>query len=183
MLNKYPYAAGHLMVVSTRHVADVTETYLVSRETDVRPQVKAKTMQLSGAVARGVWQIVRDLKVKLVCVWSQTGTTARIFSKYRFPVPTIAFSSDLGALRQMALCYGVIPQEMSAPSDMAELVEQVDVLVRDKKFAAQSDRIVIVAGSALGTPGTMDGIIIHTVGQGGARAELTTAMASQLENS
>jgi pyruvate kinase len=178
-VGKYPLAAVHMM----KHVADVTETYLVSRETDVRPQVVSRTMQLSGAVARGVWQIVQDLKVKLVCVWSQTGSTARIFSKYRFPVPTIAFSSDVGALRQMALCYGVIPQEMSPPLDMAQLVDQVDVLVREKKFAVQSDRIVIVAGSALGTPATMDGIIIHTVGQGGAGAELTTAMASQLEHS
>ena len=29
----------------------------------------------------------------------------------------------------------------------------------------EQDRIVIIAGSALGTPGTMDGIIIHTVGR------------------
>ena len=44
-------------------------------------------LRLSAAVARGVWQIVNDLQVKLVVIWSQTGATARIFSKSRFPVP------------------------------------------------------------------------------------------------
>jgi len=116
-------------------------------------------------VARGVWQIVRELKVKLLAVWSQTGTTARIFSKYRFPIPIIAFSSDPGALRQMAINYGVIPQAMHPPADITALIVQVDALVREKHYADELDRIVIVAGSALGTPGTMDGIIIHTVGK------------------
>ena len=160
-VGKYPAAAVHVM----NHVAEVTEEYLVAHSSDAQPTLRLRTLQLSAAVARGVWQIVRELKVKLLAVWSQTGTTARIFSKYRFPVPIVAFSSDPGALRQMAIHFGVIPQEMQAPADVTALIMQVDALVREKQLAAELDRIVIVAGSALGTPGTMDGIIIHTVGR------------------
>ncbi|HEV8604843.1 MAG TPA: pyruvate kinase [Tepidisphaeraceae bacterium] len=159
-VGKYPVATVHVM----NHVAEVTEEYLITQSPELQPAIKVRSLQLSGAVARGVWQIVRDLKVKLLAVWSQTGTTARIFSKYRFPVPIIAFSSDRGTLRQMAIHFGVIPQEMTAPADITALIAQVDAFVREKQYAAESDRIVIVAGAALGTPGTMDGIIIHTVG-------------------
>jgi pyruvate kinase len=160
-VGKFPVGAVHTM----NHIADVTETYLMESSAPIQPTVRAKTMLLSASVARGVWQIVNDLKVKLVVVFSQTGATARIFSKYRFPVPLVALSSNHGVLRQMALHYGVIPQEMVAPDDMRTLVQQVDTLVRSNNLAATSDRIVIVAGSALGTPGTLDGIVIHTLGE------------------
>src|SRR5207244_8526040 len=129
------------------------------------PMLRLKTMLLSAAVAKGVWQIVQDLKVKLVVIWSQTGATARIFSKNRFPIPIVALSSDHRALRRMALHYGVVPQERAVPSTMGELVEAVDRLVLEKQYASSGDRIVIVAGTSMGTPGTMNGIVIHTIGE------------------
>ncbi len=149
------------------HVAEVTEEYLI-RSTSASPiasRTGSSTLRFSTAIARGVLEIVNDLNVKLVVVWSQTGATARIFSKGRFPVPLVALSSDHRTLRRMAMHFGVIPQEMAPPQKMLDLVDSVDGLVRERKFAALGDRIVIVAGAALGTPGTVNGIIIHTVGE------------------
>jgi hypothetical protein len=54
---------------------------------------------------------------------------------------------------------------MQPPADITALIMQVDAFVREKHYADELDRIVIIAGSALGTPGTMNGIIIHTVGR------------------
>ena len=168
-VGKFPAGAVHVM----SHIADETEKYLNSGETVREPELKLKTMQFSAAVAKGVWQIVQDLKAGLVVIWSQTGATARIFSKIRFPTPVVALSSDHRALRRMALHYGVIPQEMAAPADMTGLVERVDELVRQRKLAAAGTRIVIVAGSSLGTPGTMNGIVIHTLGETWKTAPVT----------
>jgi hypothetical protein len=47
---------------------------------------------------------------------------------------------------------------------MQELVTNIDQLVREKKFATVGQRVIVVGGAALGTPGTMNGIVIHTVG-------------------
>jgi pyruvate kinase len=160
-VGKYPVIAVHTM----SHIAEQTEAYIASLPTAAEPTVKLKTMLLSVAVAHGVWQIVRDLKCKLVVIWSQTGSTARIFSKHRFHIPIVALSSDERALRRMALHYGVVAQAMTPPTDMASLVDQVDRFVQEKKMAESGDRIVVVAGSSLGTPSTMNGIVIHTVGQ------------------
>jgi pyruvate kinase len=161
-VGRFPAGTVHMM----SHIAEETESYLHNNiEGQHEPALKLKTMPLSAAVAKGVWQIVQDLKAALVVIWSQTGATARIFSKIRFPEPIIALSSDHRALRQMALHYGVIPQEMAPPGDMGMLVQRVDELVQSRNFAAAGSRIVIVAGSSLGTPGTMNGIVIHTVGE------------------
>ena len=64
----------------------------------------------------------------------------------------------------MALHFGVIPQETQPPDDQGALVRQVDEIVRNGKFASVGDRIVIVAGSSLGTPHMLNGVLIHTIG-------------------
>jgi pyruvate kinase len=159
-VGKFPLGVVHTMA----HVAEVTEEYLGSLP-HKEPTLKLKTMSLSSALARGVWQMVQDLKVTLVVIWSQTGATARIFSKMRFPVPLLALSSDHRALRRMALHYGVLPLEMAPPDGMAELVEAVDRVLREKEYAKVGSRVLIVAGSSLGTPSTMNGVVVHTVGE------------------
>jgi pyruvate kinase len=160
-VGKFPVGAVHTMA----HVANVTEDYLNKSGPVASGEMRLKTMHLSAAVANGVREIVRDLKVKLVVIYSQTGATARIFSKNRFTVPIIALSSDHRALRRMALHYGVLPLEMSPPDEMSALVEAVDQLVQERELATGGDRLVIVAGASMGTPGTMNGIILHTVGE------------------
>jgi pyruvate kinase len=162
-VGKFPLGSVHTM----SHVAEVTEEYLINSTTAPAMVAKSNSASLrySSAIARGVREIVEDLKMKLVVIWSQTGATARIFSKSRFPVPIVALSSDHGALRKMALHFGVIPHEMAPPQNMLDLVQCVDALVQERKFAALGDRVVIVAGAALGTPGTLNGVILHTVGE------------------
>jgi pyruvate kinase len=160
-VGKFPVGSVHVMA----HVADKTEGYLDTLPVARDGGVRLKTMPLSTAVARGVWQIAADLKVKLVVVWSQTGATARIFSKHRFTVPIVALSSDHRALRRMAMHYGVVPAEMMPPDSLATLIQQVDQLVTSRKYANAGDRIVIAAGASLGTPSTMNGIVIHTLGE------------------
>jgi pyruvate kinase len=159
-VGKFPVGAVHVM----SRVAEVTEQYLISQGERHELPLKLKTMALSSAVAKGVREMVDDLGAKLVVVWSQTGSTARIFSKTRFPVPIVALSSDHRALRRMALHFGVIPQETQPVIEERALVRQVDEIVRDQGFASIGDRIVIVAGSSLGTPKMLNGVLIHTIG-------------------
>lgn len=160
-VGKFPVVTVHTMA----HVAEVTEEYLTRRESEtetVAPLVKT-TMQ-AGALARGAMRIVRDMQAKLVVIWTQTGNTARVFSKHHFPVPILALSPDHRSLRRMALHYGVVPQEMQPQTDLVELIKQVDQFVVANKFAVTNDRIVIVAGWSPSVPGTMNGLVIHTVG-------------------
>jgi pyruvate kinase len=156
------FAPQAVLVMS--HIAKKTEEYLNTAPPD-RRKLKLKTPNLSAAVARGVWEIVNDLTVRLVVIWSQTGATARVFSKNRFPIPIVALSSDPRALRRMALHYGVVGHHMDPPGDLGSLIERVDRFVQDRKFADAGDRVVIVAGTSLGVPSTMNGVILHTVGE------------------
>ena len=162
-------------VSTMAHVAKETEAYLDTQPDPVGAAYRGPDkpdLRLSAAIARGVRQIVQDVKPKAVFVYSRTGMTARIFSKHRFPVPIVALSHDHRALRRMALHYGVMPVELNAPRDLRELVARIDELVLDLKLgdagdriAKVGDRIVVVAGASLGTPGAMNGIVLHTIGE------------------
>jgi pyruvate kinase len=160
-VGKFPLQTVRMMA----HIAEITEAYLDTIPAKDEPQLTIKTLPLSAAMAKGVWQIVQDMELKLVCVWSQTGSTARLFSKYRMSVPILALSSDHRALRRMALHYGVIPQEMPPPEHFNGLIAWVDNFVRQKKMAKVGDRVVMVAGLSMTAPGTVNNLVIQTVGE------------------
>jgi pyruvate kinase len=161
-VGKYPLGAVHTM----RHVAEVTEEYIIGKlRHDARSAPRAADNAPAAALARGAWRIVQDIEAKLVVAWSQTGATARVFSKHHFPVTIVALSTDPRVLRKMALHHGVLPLEMPPPADMAESIAQADALVLERKLANPGDRIVLVAGWSPAMPNTMNGIIIHTVGE------------------
>ena len=162
-VGKYPISTVQMM----SHVADVTEVYLDQQPDPVGAAYRGPDrpdLELSAAIARGVRQVVQDVKPKAVFVYSQTGMTARIFSKHRFPVPIVALSNNHRALRRMALQYGVLPIELDQPTDLRQLIAQIEAMVADLKVAAKGDRVVVVAGASLGTPGMMNGIVLHTIG-------------------
>ncbi len=159
-VGKFPVITVHTMA----HIAEVTEQYLAGDSARFQLPDPVKTTLLAGALAQGGIRIVRDVNAKLVVVWTQTGTTARVFSKHRFPVPIVAMSPDHRSLRRMTLHYGVIPQEMSASPDLSALIAKVDDFVLAGKYAALKDRILIIAGWSHSMPGAMNGIVIHTVG-------------------
>ncbi len=159
-VGKFPSAAVHTMA----HVAEVAENYLCTAgDLSLIPRIETSTP--ATALARGAYRIVNDIKAKLVVIWSQSGQTALVFSKHHFPVPIIALSSNHRALRRMAIHYGVVPQEMTRPTDMNDLISLVDNFVKEKNYAQAGDRVVVVAGWSPAMPSTMNGIIIHVVGE------------------
>src|SRR5206468_1014306 len=92
-VGKFPQVAVHTMT----HVADVTEQYLYGdgRRADAAASAGGQVSKVgetspAAALAQGALRIVQDLKAKLVVIWSQTGETARVFSKHHFPVPILA---------------------------------------------------------------------------------------------
>jgi pyruvate kinase len=64
----------------------------------------------------------------------------------------------------MALHYGVTPQHMPMVNDIQQVVTQTDALLVERQLVQAGDRVVIVAGWSPATPGTMNGMVIHTIG-------------------
>lgn len=159
-IGKYPVKAAQTI----ERIARVTEAYLDKQYTIVQPKsTTTEDFALTAAVARSLGQLVEDIDAKLVAVWSQSGSSARFFSKARIDVPIFALSSDERSCRQMCLHYGVIPCCRPIPEDIRQFTSLVDKLIIENNWALPGDRIILVAGQPLGAPGTTNSINVHNI--------------------
>ncbi len=138
-VGKYPVKAAQTI----ERIAKVTEAYLDKQYTAVHHRsTTSGELALTSAMARSVGQLVEDVDVKLVAVWSQSGSSARLLSKARIDVPILALSSDERSCRQMCLHYGVIPCCQPIPEDISQFTGLVDKLILENNWAQAGDRII-----------------------------------------
>ena len=99
--------------------------------------------------------------------WSEKGETARRLSRQGFRIPVLAFSSDVSAVRRMALLYAVRPVHFpSPPAHRSDFTKLIDRFVQEHGIAARGDVLVVVSGKPLGKPGTSDSVTVQVVGDG-----------------
>jgi len=158
-VGKYPLESARTI----GRIARVTEEWLDENENVGLKTAASEKLLLTAAMAHSVAQIVEDIDIKLVTVWSQSGSAARLLSKARIDVPVLALSSDKRACHQMSLHYGVIPRCCPLPKDTTQLSEIVDELILSRSWAALGDKVLFVTGEPLGTADTTNSIRIHTI--------------------
>ncbi|MGC8551307.1 MAG: pyruvate kinase [Phycisphaerae bacterium] len=161
-VGKYPLES----VQTLRDIAERTERYMVQHNIEVEPpKLLQLTHHRTAAIAHGARLIAKDINARLVVVWSQAGGSARYLSKNRLPMHVVALSTDPAAVRRMALYYGVMPMRMDIPRHFDDLPGMVDDLVKRFGWAQPGERILIAAGSPLGTAGATNSLSVHTVGE------------------
>ena len=115
------------------------------------------------AIAHGIGEIVQDTAVKLVVVWSQTGTMARFISKLHLGVPVIALGDDEEALRRMALYFGVVPGDIGSRTVDA-MRDAVEERAGESEALRTGDRVLLVGGTPSPDAAPSTTIAIHTIG-------------------
>jgi pyruvate kinase len=158
-VGKYPVEAAKTI----RRIAQFTESYLDESDV-VYPRIDTSDqLRVTAAMAHSVAQVTEDIDAKLVAVWSETGSAARLLSKARIDVPILALSSNQRVCRQMCLHYGVIPRCRKIPADMQQFTAMVEELILQRGWVAKGDIIVLVAGQPIGAAGTTNAIVVHSV--------------------
>ncbi len=158
-VGKYPLKASETI----RRIARVTEEYIYKEKNIRRRTIVTDDSALTAAMAHSVGTIVNDISAKIVAVWSQTGTTARLLSKERINAPILALSSDQRKCNQMSLHYGVIPRCQPIPEDLDTFTHIVDQYIISRNWAKIGDKIVLVVGQRIGIAGATNAIIVHTI--------------------
>jgi pyruvate kinase len=120
-------------------------------------------LQINEAVAEAIWHAAEDLRMKAIAVFTETGSSARLVSKYRPPAPVIAFSPNQETRRQMSLLWGVLPRTIQPLRDIDALAVVAERRLREERLVRRGDVIGIVAGMPLGTRGTTNFMRLHRV--------------------
>jgi pyruvate kinase len=102
--------------------------------------------------------------MKWIVVFTHSGFTARLISRYRPLVPIAAFSPDPETRRRLALVWGVAPLAIPDLRKVDQLAEISEKRLLEEKLVRKGDVIAIVAGTPMGVRGTTNFMKFHVIG-------------------
>lgn len=118
-----------------------------------------------GAVARAAAEIGDFLHARYLVAFTQSGDTARRLSRYRSPIPVLAFTYEPATRSQLSLSWGVETFLGPYVETTDEMVAQVDAALLAIGRCEIGDTVVITAGSPPGLAGSTNLVRVHHVGQ------------------
>lgn len=156
---KYPVES----VLTMSRIAEKAESSLNYRDL-FNKQRTAQEISITEAISQSVSISALDLHAKAILTSTQSGTTARMISKYRPEAPIIAVTTQERTVRRLALIWGVHAVLGK------EIVDTTDSLFnnsleggRKSGLVKEGDLVVITAGIPLGHSGSTNLIKISSV--------------------
>ena len=159
-------AAGAYPVEALKTMSAIAERteqegfHLRGRQMDSNPG----KISVSDATAHAACLTARDVNAAAIVTVSESGTTARLLSKYRPQQPIIACVMREQVQRQLSLSWGITPLMMPLAHSTDELIEMSTSLAKENGYLHNGELAVVTAGVPVGVSGTTNMIKIHMVG-------------------
>ena len=156
-------ATGRYPVETVGMMARIIEAAESSIHEFPRPAGQER-LKVAETVAELVCHASRELHMKLIAVFTHSGFTARLISRYRPLVPIVAFSPEADTRRRMALLWGVTPRSIVDIKKIDALPGLAEKRLLEERLARKGDVIAIVAGTPMGVRGTTNIVKFHVIG-------------------
>ncbi|CAM5318181.1 pyruvate kinase [Leifsonia shinshuensis] len=118
----------------------------------------------SGAITLAAVEVADFVEAKYLCVFTESGESARRMSRLRNKIPILAFTPEESVRRRMSLFWGVESFVVDRVTHTDQMVAQVDEALKSTGRAENGDKVIIISGSPPGIPGTTNDIRVHKVG-------------------
>ena len=102
--------------------------------------------QLIDAIVHAARHAAKDLSAKAIAVFTRTGKTATLLSKYRPVSQIVAFSQSLKISRMLCLYRGIFPVQIAFAPLMKETMSNTDKILMKMKFVEPGDPVVTLTG-------------------------------------
>jgi pyruvate kinase len=156
-------ASGNYPVEAVGMMARIIEEAEASIQEYPRPAAHEKLM-VAETVAELVCHASRELHMKLIAVFTHSGFTARLVSRYRPLVPIVAFSPEAETRRRLALLWGVTSRTIVDIKKIDGLAAIAEKRLLEERLVKKGDVIGIVAGTPMGIRGTTNFMKFHVIG-------------------
>ncbi|MEV3856256.1 pyruvate kinase [Streptomyces sp. NPDC050095] len=159
-VGKYPIETVKTM---SRIVEAAEEDILAKGLPPLTERNKPRTQ--GGAVARAAAEMGDFLGAKFLVAFTQSGDTVKRLSRYRSPIPLLAFTPDSATRSQLNLTWGVETFLGPHVDSTDAMVAQVDEQLLKIGRCAKGDIVVITAGSPPGVSGSTNMVRVHHIGE------------------
>jgi pyruvate kinase len=105
------------------------------------------------ALSAAARTIAETLDLAAIICWTFSGSTALRVARERPKPLTIAITPNMQTGRQLALVWGVHCVVTDDAHDMDDVINRACSIAKNEEFAKANERVIIVAGVPLGTPG------------------------------
>ncbi len=156
---KYPVLAVAMM---DRIIREAEASMANQRDRRRRP---AEHMSVAETISESVCHAADELHMKVIAVFTETGSTARLISKHRPRSPIVAFSANQETRRRLQLFWGVNPRTIKQVKDIDSLTALAESRLLEEGVVKKGDVVGLVAGTPLGVKGTTNFMKLHVVGQ------------------
>jgi pyruvate kinase len=159
-------ATGKYPVDAVGMMARIIEEAEASVHEFPRP-AGTERLKVAETIAELVCHASRELHMKLIAVFTHSGFTARLVSRYRPLVPIVAFSPEVNTRRRMALLWGVTPRRIVDVKTIDALPALAEKRLLEERLVKKGDVIALVAGTPMGVRGTTNIMKFHVIGNPG----------------
>ncbi|KGJ75977.1 pyruvate kinase [Cryobacterium roopkundense] len=117
-----------------------------------------------GAITLAAIEVAEFVDAKFLCIFTESGDSARRMSRLRSKIPMLAFTPDPGIRRRLALTWGVQTFLVDPVTHTDAMFGQVDDILLGQGLAEIGDKVVVISGSPPGIVGSTNDIRVHRVG-------------------
>ena len=128
------------------------------------PPLGTKPRTQGGAITLVAAEVADFVDAKYVCVFTESGDSARRMSRLRFRIPMKAFTPDEAIRRRMALTWGIESFLVERVSHTDAMYMQVDTILLGAGLAEVGDKVVVISGSPPGIAGSTNDLRVHVIG-------------------
>jgi pyruvate kinase len=155
-VGKWPIEA----VTTMARIIESTEDHGLERV----PALGTRPHTVGGAVTAAAADIGELLGVKYLITFTQSGDSARRLSRIRSSLPMLAFTPVQATRSQLTLTWGIETVLVPQYRHTDQMARQVDDWLLEIGRGVEGDKVVIVAGSPPGIPGSTNALRVHRVG-------------------
>ncbi|MBO9577605.1 MAG: pyruvate kinase [Microbacteriaceae bacterium] len=156
-VGKYPV----ITVQTMARIVESTEEHGLERI----PPLGTKPRTQGGAITLAAAEVADFVEAKYVCVFTESGDSARRMSRLRFRIPMLAFTPHAEIQRRMALFWGIQAHIVDRVQGTDEMVKQVDEFLVESDLVDNGDAVVVISGTPPGRAGSTNDLRVHRVGE------------------
>ena len=156
---RYPREAvtmmSRIIVEAEAHIRDAGQ---------VRRRREHQPLTISETICESVAHAADELDMQAIAVYTETGTTARLVSKYRPKAPIYAFAHRDAVCHRLNLYWGVHPLGCERVRSVEEMLRHAEESLMTHRLLAAGQIMGIISGTR-GASGSTNLMRLHVVGE------------------
>ncbi len=123
--------------------------------------------RFASATAQACVDAAENLDLQAIVAFTESGSTARLISKYRPRIDIVAYTPHEGTYRRMALYSGVTPLRFGAVESTDQMIAYAEKNLLEMGIVETGDGVVMAAGIPPNQAATTNLMKLHSIGSSG----------------